>query len=263
MFNYMFNNPREYNEILQFVTLFLLFVIGAMIYYMSENTDELKQEISDLELECPKCPEHPEIPSCPKCPDVHCGNNDNNRECPDCNCPENNECPPCNDSDCPTVDDIVTGIFPGRNPGITSGGRYFDIMANESYELMPNYDFYEPSEAFPSDSILSAPDNLLAGNPNVPANQIDNTSDNNFMNTDYSRDIDSRGRAPPGDNTGAVGSGSYAFADDSVRTMEPDNVERARRAAEDDGGDPDSATEQQADRDQREQEARSDLGLGL
>ena len=33
MFNYSFN-PREYNEILQFVTLFLLVVIGVMIYFI-------------------------------------------------------------------------------------------------------------------------------------------------------------------------------------------------------------------------------------
>ena len=126
MFNYSFN-PGEYNEILQFVTLFLLVVIGSMLYFMSDSTEKLQNDLSELELSCPECPEHPDIPSCPKCPDLTCTEEG---KCPDCICPNNeHSCPKCPDSShtcpqcpqcpapphCPTVEEIVGGIFPGRN----------------------------------------------------------------------------------------------------------------------------------------------------
>ena len=42
----MFDNTREYNEILQFITLFLLVVIGVMIYSMNDNSERIEQEIT-------------------------------------------------------------------------------------------------------------------------------------------------------------------------------------------------------------------------
>ena len=50
---------------------------------------------------------------------------------------------------CPSCANIVTGIFPGRNPGITNSGNYFDIQANENYELLPDYSVYNSVESFP------------------------------------------------------------------------------------------------------------------
>ena len=50
--------------------------------------------------------------------------------------------------------DIVDGIFPGRNTGITKSGNYFDVKSSDSYDLMPDYDLYEPQAAFPSESVL-------------------------------------------------------------------------------------------------------------
>ena len=209
MFNYSFN-PREYNEILQFVTLFLLVVIGSMLYYMSDSTEKLQNELSELEL---SCPEHPDIPSCPKCPDLTCTEEG---KCPDCICPNNeHSCPKCPDSShtcpqcpqcpapphCPTVEEIVGGIFPGRNTGITSGGKYFDIQANDNYELLPDYDFYQPMNAFPTDSIL---DPLHTGNVRVPPDSIDNSIDNFNINTSGSRSLVSipgMNMASPGMNT--------------------------------------------------------------
>ena len=165
MFTYIFDNPKQYNELLQFFALFLLFVIGLMVYFISQKTGELNNQISQLEMECPACPSVPACPACPEgkacpqcptCPSLTC---DNDGRCPDCICPTDQkcpDCPPCNaNANCPTVDDIVGGIFPGRNPGITQNGKYFDVQASESYELMPDYNFYEPQEAFPTDSILS------------------------------------------------------------------------------------------------------------
>ena len=56
-------------------------------------------------------------------------------------------------------------------------------MANDSYELLPNYDFYNPINAFPSDSILSASEDLIKGNIDVPPTDIDNSSIIFLINT--------------------------------------------------------------------------------
>lgn len=198
MFTYIFDNPRQYNEILQFIALFLLFVIGLMIYFMSQKTSDLKSQISQLEMECPACPSVPACPVCPEgkacpqcptCPSLTCGTDG---KCPDCICPAdqkcpqcpdcNKQCPPCNaNANCPTVDDIVGGIFPGRNPGITQNGKYFNVQANESYELMPDYDFYEPQKAFPTDSILNPVNTNYRGGTTVNTKntmQVDSVNKN-------------------------------------------------------------------------------------
>lgn len=202
MFTYIFDNPRQYNEMLQFFALFLLFVIGLMVYFMSQTTSDLKSQISQLEMECPACPAVPacpegkacpQCPSCPTCPSLTC---DNDGKCPDCICPAdekcpqcpdcNKDCPPCNaNANCPTVDDIVGGIFPGRNPGITQNGKYFDVKSNESYELMPDYDFYDPQKAFPTDSILAPNHGMTYGSRDVVAtkNTMQVDSVNNNTNT--------------------------------------------------------------------------------
>lgn len=261
MFSYYFDTT-EYAEILQYVSLFLLFVIGTMIYYMSTNNEtmgkDLKDQISNLDLECPKCPDHPGCPACPKCPDLKC-NEGMCPECPVCGSEgEGKECPVCPTTppvSCPTVDDIVTGIFPGRNPGITSGGKYFDIMANDSYELLPSYDFYNPVEAFPSDSILSAPDSLMKGNVDVPATEIDNSVSGNLINTSPDISLSRMNMASTGENTGPS---TFGTGTERVES-ELSNVERQRRAAVTDGGDADAAAAAQEARDANENEARNIL----
>lgn len=192
MFTYIFDNPRQYNEILQFFALFLLFVIGLMIYFISQKTTDLQSQISQLEMECPACPSVPACPeskACPQCPSLTCGTDG---KCPDCICPADQKCPKCPDcnKDCPTLDEIVGGIFPGRNPGITQSGKYFDVQANESYELMPDYDFYEPQKAFPTDSILN-PGNMdyLEGDTVITKNTMDVDSVNRNTNTMISQSL--------------------------------------------------------------------------
>ena len=266
MFSYYFDTS-QYAEILQYISLFLLFVIGTMIYYMSNSNDklgdDLKNKLNSLDLNCPKCPENPACPACPKCPDLKCSDG----ICPKCPpCPAgageggNKECPACPSTSCPTVDDIVTGIFPGRNPGITSGGKYFDIKANDSYELLPSYDFYNPVDAFPSDSILSAPDNLLKGNVDIPATQIDNSVDGNLVNTSPDTSLSRMNMASTGENTGPSSLGSSRFGAGTERVESGlSNVERQRRAAIADGGDTDAAAAAQEARDANESDTRSDL----
>ena len=51
MFNYMLSNPRDYNELLQYLTLFLLIVMGMMVYYISHDTERMNSEISKLEYD--------------------------------------------------------------------------------------------------------------------------------------------------------------------------------------------------------------------
>lgn len=206
MFNYFFDTS-EYTELLQYLSLFLLFVIGTMIYYLSNDNAEMnkdiKNDISNLEMECPpspECPEHPKIPSCPKCPDLTC---DTGGKCPDCpDCPEAPECPTQVAVNCPNVEDIVSGIFPGRNPGITSGGKYFDVKSNESYELLPSYDLFNPVSAFPNDSILSVPDSLITGNVDVPPTQINNAINNNNIDTAPNVSLSRMNMSGSGMNTG-------------------------------------------------------------
>lgn len=161
-----------------------------MIFYISKRTDNLKEEVSKLEMECPACPSVPACPenkacpaqpACPQCPSLTC---DEDGKCPDCICPTDKTCPPCNaNANCPTVKDIVTGIFPGRNPGITENGKYFDIQASENYQLLSDFDFYEAQEAFPSDSILNPPENLVSNNIQVPNDRMNNNMESGNINS--------------------------------------------------------------------------------
>jgi hypothetical protein len=229
MVNYFFDTS-QYTEILQYVSLFLLFVIGSMLYFMSKSGDQMrndiKNDIANLDLECPACPENkecPACPACPKCPDLKCSDG----ICPECPaCPEGTgECPACPvapEVSCPSVDDIVTGIFPGRNPGITNGGNFFDIQANESYELLSDYSFYDSTQAFPSDSILSASPNLVDNNIDIPATQLDNTDtsgENMMINTSPDNSLTRMNMASAGESTGAS-SNSQA----SMETGVPDST---------------------------------------
>jgi len=152
MLNYILNNPKEYNELLQYFTIFLLITIGVIIYYMFNKTESLKKDISSLDLTCPPAP---------PCPSLKCSKDG---VCPDCVCPDINtkgcpSCPSCPsypdvNTNCPSVGDIVSGIFPGRNMGMTHNGEYFDINGTENYDLIPGLEVYDGMKAFPEDSIL-------------------------------------------------------------------------------------------------------------
>tara|TARA_Y100001970_G_scaffold183693_1_gene223426 strand:- start:978 stop:1676 length:699 start_codon:yes stop_codon:yes gene_type:complete len=211
----------------------------------------MNNTIENKDIECPACPECPELidgegNQCPECPDCNCQGN----ECPTINCPE---------VICPSVNDIVSGIFPGRNTGFTSSGRYFDVQANENYELMPDYDFYEPTQAFPSDSILTAPNSLLQGNVNIPPNQIANSQGFSLLNTSQVNRIDNRidgdrmAMASQGEGTGPT-----TFGMGTSRTTGT-AAERQVAAAQSEGGNVDQTTTQQTARDTQETSARDFL----
>ena len=115
------------------------------------------------ETKCPdmKCPSHkyPELkcPECPECPDCsinqaqgsHPKEDDKNKDKDKDKKKNNNKdrnkdrntreiniheiTPPIVNQQCPSVQDIVSGIFPGRNPKVVDGGRYFEIDAYNTY----------------------------------------------------------------------------------------------------------------------------------
>ena len=229
MLTYVFDDPKQYNEILQFLALFLLFVIGCMIFLMSQKTSSLQRQISDLEMECPACPEIPtcpenkQCPACPQCPSLTCSDDG---KCPDCICPADDKCPtcpPCNaNANCPSVEDIVGGIFPGRNTGITQSGKYFDIQNNEGYELMTDYSFYDAKKAFPSDSILTGGnidenkntlemDSLNVNTNTVESKRMNNQKDMPELGEPEIDDFPRMSRSSPG----VPGNGSNSLTDDS------------------------------------------------
>ena len=173
---YYYMNPRRQVFVLQIVIVVFLIVIVGMVYSQYGEKQDLEDEIESLELKCPKCP------SCPSCPNlknpvmIHEGEE---KQCPAC--PQTK----CSDATCPSVKDIVSGIFPGRNTGFTSGGRYFDIKEHPSLQLHSEYSATD--EAFPEDSILDPP--LRFNNPYVTLNDINNSIDNSQVDTNASADL--------------------------------------------------------------------------
>jgi hypothetical protein len=129
---------RTQNTMLQFAVFVCLGVIGGILYYnntdMKHHTEDIQQDITDQTDEIKG-----DIDTLKqlKTPSV-C------RDCPD---------PPS----CPTVEEIASAVFPGRNTGLTSGGKYFNVQGSDSYELLPDHDFYKSEDAFAEDSILDRP----------------------------------------------------------------------------------------------------------
>lgn len=242
MFNYMFNTSSGYNMGLLFIVLFLIVVLLSMVYYTTKDKNKLRDEINDLNKNIEELKDEHENKLDELNSEMLTSDDIKSNECPDCNCPENKECPKCPVNTCPTVDDIISGIFPGRNTGVTNSGRYFDVQGNESYELFPDYDFYQPTDAFPSDSILNAPENILTGTMNVPSNQIDNTYNNNMLLTQSDNEIDSRmTRGGPGENTGpsTFGEGTETYAGDiDSDTIIADRLVKAARTSARRNGEP-------------------------
>jgi hypothetical protein len=121
--------------------IFLIMLVMVIMYFVySENSKAsvISQKISNLKMDCPSCPdvkcpvavcpENKECPTCPTCPKVSCPT------CPKVSCPTcpKVSCPTCPKVSCPitdypSVDDIISGIFPGRDPSIRFGGNYFPV----------------------------------------------------------------------------------------------------------------------------------------
>lgn len=164
------------NSFLLFICLSGLVAIGFLIYHISNLNENLNKEILEIEDKIPECPE------CPKC---------------ELKCPENNECPKCPDCpkmpsfsspsspefnfNCPTVDQIVQGIFPGRNPKIMKENNYYRVTPYNSYTGLSSSNFYEQRYNFPMEKVLK-PDKPLRDYNITGENTIDNSIDNNKVN---------------------------------------------------------------------------------
>lgn len=160
---YFYMNPRRQVFLLQGVILVCVIVLGVMIYNQHTSTQTIQRDLDTLDISCPDVTVN--IPSP--------GHPGHQTKCPETKCP---------DVKCPSVKDIVNGVFPGRNTGLTSGGKYFDVKSQGSYDLLhDDYSFYKAEDAFPADSILDPP--LRWSNPDVPLNDINNSVDNYMVDT--------------------------------------------------------------------------------
>ena len=163
---YFYMNPRRQVFLLQGVILVCVIVLGVMIYNQHTSTQNIQRDLDTLDISCPRCPDSPDVT-------VNIPSPGHQTKCPEVKCPE---------VKCPSVKDIVNGVFPGRNTGLTSGGKYFDVKSQGSYELLhDDYSFYKAEDAFPEGSILDPP--LRWSNPDVPLNDINNSVDNMLVDS--------------------------------------------------------------------------------
>ena len=203
------------NSFLIFAALVGLVVIGVLIHNISSVNDNINNEINNIDSkmpkcpkcdlkcpepmgcpDCPKCPKCPNLPECPKCDNlqkqmeeiqenqVNIQNLNNDQNIPKQNekqpikCPE---CPTkCQVTKCPSVDDIVKGIFPGRNPKVVEGDKFYDINASNSYDGLSTSNYYKQNYKFPMDKIMKP--ELPLKNYNIQGeSKINNSIENNYV----------------------------------------------------------------------------------
>ena len=204
------------NVALVFICLIGLVVIISLIIHINGLSNEINNELINIDKKFPECPDcNTECPPCnTECPPC-------DTKCPDVTCPENKECPPCptvnvhntqpevkniinesnsekesnlktdktkylENNDCPTVKEIVSGIFPGRNPKVVDGGRYFNIDPYNTYDGLSTSNFYEQNYKFPIDKILR-PDPPLRSYNIGGEELINNSVENKNVNTNTQR----------------------------------------------------------------------------
>jgi hypothetical protein len=160
-----------YISILQFIILILSCVILYFVYGESSKLTDLKSQIGEIEMVCPESKD---------CPDLVCA--DNELECPSCPaCPDcvldgsgsgSTTCPQCPDVTCPSVLDIVDGLFPGRNQGVTVTGKYFPVNAMEEGVLLPAYSNFsnlaDAGSNMRMEGTTATPSQTMGANPTIP-----------------------------------------------------------------------------------------------
>tara|TARA_Y100000389_G_C17391334_1_gene480053 strand:+ start:410 stop:1003 length:594 start_codon:yes stop_codon:yes gene_type:complete len=112
----------DIQSVLLIIIFFLIIIVLYFLYSANVREKLIQQKLDDFEVNCPACPKCPDPPKCPDnegCPACP--------RCPDLKCPEKT----CQEKNVPSVDDIVNGIFPGRDRGLTAGGQYFPIADYE------------------------------------------------------------------------------------------------------------------------------------
>lgn len=179
--------------LLIFISIVLIFIF-IFVYSELSKTDDLKDQISNLKMECPQCPQCPDMtcptidipdltnskcPECPECPQI---------DCPQC--PKPPSCPKCPGVDYPSIKDIVKGIFPGRDPGISITGDYFPattLLDRESNKIP-----FSPDES----DIVSLEENELIDqtskieNETILRDGMDIVTEENVVDEDIDEDIE-------------------------------------------------------------------------
>lgn len=169
----------NYTFSLSIVIVIGLFFIGGLVYHIIDISNKLNDEIMKIEDKFPECPDC--NVKCPKC-ELTCPDFPTDTDCPECpECLEDGtkKCPECHQVNCPTVDEIVTGVFPGRNPKVMGESRYADINPANSYGGLSSTNFYEQKYKFPMDSIL---------NPGSPIRGYNKDFNSELLNNSYNND---------------------------------------------------------------------------
>ena len=150
-----------YTSLLQLIIVILSILILRYVYSDNKKIDELKDHIKTMDKECPKCPDckcESDLTKCPDCvcPDKTADITENNGP----NFPMNSGLT-CPEVSCPSVDDIVNGLFPGRNMGITASGKYYDINSYEEGTLLSSYSNF-------SNLVDAGEDMRMMNSPDLP-----------------------------------------------------------------------------------------------
>lgn len=190
-----YNSLFVVNVALVCLSLSAIVVLLFMIHENNLLNEQINDEVKEIQKKCPDCvcptcPKNPDVtcPQCPKCPELSLDIIDNIKKLVDdkenknikINTVENN---------CPTVDEIVAAIFPGRNPKVVDGGRYFQIDASNTYDGLSTSNFYEKNYKFPMDKILK-PDSPVMNSYNIDVgDEIDNSIENEYIDTNSSKKL--------------------------------------------------------------------------
>lgn len=204
-----------YTSLLQIIIIILSIVILRYVYTDNKNIRSLKNDIKKLDKECPPCPACNCEPGLTKCPDCVCPDKNSditNNTGP--NFPMNGgiRCPEvtCPDVKCPSVDEIVNGMFPGRNNGITASGKYFNINANEEGTLLSAYSSY-------SNLRNDGDDMRMPNSTDLPDDTIDKMNMGDSVNS-----TNTPNTPPPLSSTkmDAITPGTGLFTDDSTTSAQ-------------------------------------------
>lgn len=180
-----------YTSLLQLIIIILSILILRYVYSDNKKIDELKDHIKTLDKECPSCPDckcESDLSKCPDCvcPDRTADITENNGP----NFPMNSGLT-CPEVTCPSVKDIVDGLFPGRNMGITASGKYHDINSYEEGTLLSAYSNF-------SNLTDSGEDMRMMNSPDLPDDSENDTTTSrmNMANTNNSN-TNTESNTPP------------------------------------------------------------------
>ena len=160
---YQYSNKSSQRLFMQYLIVVFLIIIASLIYYNIQNENKIHIDVNkNIHKSFDKINESTEKI-------IHSQKHfTSDKPLPSCNCP--------------SVDDIVSGIFPGRNTGLASGGNAFHVNSSDNFfETTPEYQYFETQDAFPDSSLFDLNDTPLT--KNNPYSRSNNTIANNLQDT--------------------------------------------------------------------------------